>query len=250
MDMSTISAIIQARMGSTRLPGKVMKSINGRPMLHWVVSRLQKSRFLTSVVVATPDTPENDDIEDWCRMESVNCFRGSESNVLDRYYEAAKAHHADQVVRITSDCPLIDPHVVDLVILSHLNNYPAPDYTSNTIFRTYPRGLDTEIFPFKSLEIARKQASDPEHLEHVTPYLYTQCQFKNLSVQNSDDYSHLRLTVDAPEDFSLMTIIYKHFGERFFNWREAVSFLHSQPDLLEINRHIKQKKLACEMHSR
>ena len=169
--MSTkVVAIIQARMGSTRLPGKVLLELAGRTMLGRVVRRVRLAGLVDEVVVATTNAPADDPIVDECRRLPVACFRGSEHDVVERYHRAAAAYRADVVVRITADCPLIDPEVTDHVIRAFLQH--RPDYASNTLHRTYPRGLDTEVFTAAALARACHEASEPYQRTHVTPYIY------------------------------------------------------------------------------
>src|SRR5215813_1256921 len=165
-----ISAIIQARMGSTRLPGKVLMNIGGRSALARVVRRLSRATLIHHVIVATSDLPADDAIVKECARLAVACFRGSESDVLDRYYWAAKANDASAVVRITSDCPLIDPQLVDETIQAF--ETAQADYASNVIPRTYPRGLDTEGFTTEGLAWAWLEAREPHQREHVTPFFH------------------------------------------------------------------------------
>jgi spore coat polysaccharide biosynthesis protein SpsF (cytidylyltransferase family) len=166
-----IVAIIQARMGSSRLPGKTIADVAGRPLLLHVVERTQRARRVDKVVVATTDRSSDDPIADLCQREGIQCFRGSEDDVLDRFYRTAQAHGADVVVRITADCPLIDAAVIDKVIA----RFQAGDcdYVSNILRYTYPDGLDTEVFSFAALERAWREAKKPSEREHVTPYLRT-----------------------------------------------------------------------------
>ena len=163
-------AVIQARMGSTRLPNKVLAELGGRPMLAQVVARVRRARTIDEVVVATTTTRHVDVIEDFCAREGIACFRGSEDDVLDRYYQAARAFNADVVVRITADCPLHDPEVIDAIV-GHFD--PARhDYVSNTIRRSYPDGLDTEVIAMAALERAWRGATWASEREHVTPYIW------------------------------------------------------------------------------
>src|SRR5262249_12160461 len=166
-------AIVQARMGSSRLPGKVLQDLGGEPMLARVLSRLGRSRTLDEVVVATTTEPADDILERFCQERGRPCFRGSEHDVLDRYYKAATAERAAVVVRITSDCPLIEPAIVDRVVAEFQERQPGIDYASNVLpRRTYPRGLDTEVMSFAALDRAWHEDHVPASREHVTPYIY------------------------------------------------------------------------------
>ena len=238
-----IVAIIQARMGSTRLPGKVLMELAGEPMLARCVNRTRRAQTLNEVVVATTVKPADDAIVRLCDEHNWPCFRGSEEDVLDRYYHAAIAHRADVVVRITSDCPLIEPEIVDRVVREFLDLQPEADYACNVLpRRTFPRGLDTEVMRFDVLERAWREDDNPAWREHVT--LYIQCNpdlFRIHGITNEVDYSHMRWTVDIPEDLAFVRCIYDHFGHDRFSWREVLAVLEQHPEWLKINRHVQQK---------
>lgn len=239
-----IVAIIQARMGSTRLPGKILKKVNGRPLLSYQIERLQQSNYINDLVIATTIDEKDDLIVEFCEKNNILSFRGSEEDVLARYYETAKAFKAEAIVRITSDCPIIDVQVVDKTIQYFIdNNF---DYVSNTVERTYPRGLDTEIFTFAALEIAYNEAVLERDREHVTAYFYTNPDiFKISNVRNAMDYSKYRWTVDTEEDFQLIkNIIEKLYIENpQFTLHDTVKLMEANPDWFYINAHIEQKKL-------
>src|SRR5712692_2461671 len=168
--MKTV-CIVQARMGSTRLPGKVLQPILHRPMLCWVINRVKRCRLIDDVVIATTTATQEDPIVDFCTSQGWSFCRGSEADVLDRYYRAAQQFGADHVVRITSDCPLIDRDVTDNVIATYHSVMPAPDYVSNVLIRTYPRGLDTEVLSYAALSRAWSEDQSMRWREHVTPYI-------------------------------------------------------------------------------
>lgn len=242
--MGRVVCIIQARMGSTRLPGKVLRPILGHPMLRWVVHRLERSRLIDDIVVATTEGDNDTPIAELCTAEGWNLFRGSEDDVLDRYHRAATQFNADTVIRVTSDCPAIDPQVVDYVTAAHLGAAPAVDYTSNTLERTYPRGLDCEVFSYQTLQRAWQDAESIPAREHVTYHIYNHPQqFTLHNVRNAVDYSDHRWTVDTPEDFALITRIYEHFGHGDFRWQEVLPLLVLNPDWVALNRHIEQKRV-------
>jgi spore coat polysaccharide biosynthesis protein SpsF len=238
-----IVAIVQARMGSTRLPGKVLKDIHGRTMLARVVRRAGRSALIDKLVVAITEKKADDAIASECDSLSIFCFRGSEDNVLDRYYQAARALSADCIVRITSDCPLIDPEIIDRVVQAFLDN--DQDYASNTIMSTYPRGLDVEIFTFNALEKAwHEAAADFQHV-HVTPYIYMHPdRFKILSVTGDEDWSRYRWTVDTHEDLALIRAVYAKINrDDLFSWRDVLELFKREPNLAELNSQIRQKSL-------
>ena len=241
-----VVAIIQARMGSTRLPGKVMKEILGKPVILWDLDRVSLSKLIDEIVVAIPYGEENDVIVDTIKEynDKVIIARGSEDDVLDRYYQAAVQTNADVVVRITSDCPLIDPVVIDNVIEQFLDN--DCDYCSNSLTRTYPRGLDTEVFSFKALETAWNEAKKDYEREHVTPYIIENPdKFKLLNVANDIDLSHLRWTLDTKDDFEFIDAIYEriHSKKQLFLMDDVLELLDREPELIDINSHIEQKQV-------
>lgn len=238
-----VVGIIQARMGSTRLPGKVLLDLAGEPMLARVVNRVRRAQTLDEVVVATTMQPADDAIVRLCAERGWPCFRGSEEDVLDRYYRAAVAHQTDIVVRITSDCPLIEPEIVDRVVREFLDLQPSVDYACNVLpQRTFPRGLDTEAMRFDVLEQVWREDLNPAWREHVTPYIHRNPDlFRIHGVVNEVDYSDMRWTVDTPEDLAFVRRIYDHFGHNRFSWREVLAVLAEHPEWLEINRHVQQK---------
>jgi spore coat polysaccharide biosynthesis protein SpsF len=236
-----IVAIVQARMGSSRLPRKVLKDLGGATVLDRVLNRLGRSRLIQESLVATTIEPADDAIVEHCERTGRKVFRGSEQDVLDRYYQAAKYVNADVVVRITSDCPVIDPEVTDGTIRAFLDRHA--DYASNVLVRTYPRGLDTEVMTVQALERAWRESNKPHQREHVTPYIYENpSEFKLHGIENDTDCSRHRWTVDTPEDLELLRAIYERFGGRDdFGWREVLKLVESDPSLAEINRNIVQK---------
>ena len=239
-----IVAIVQARMGSTRLPGKVMRTILDKPIILWDIDRISSSTLIDEIVIAIPYGDENDIIDITIKQYSdkIIVLRGSESDVLDRYYKAAVQTKADIIIRITSDCPLIDPTIIDKVIEEFLNK--DCDYCSNTLKLTYPRGMDTEIFTFNVLERAWNEAKEDYEREHVTPYIREHTDFfKQHNVSNEEDLSHLRLTLDTVEDFDLITKIYQHLypAKKMFLLKDIKELLDKQPELIKINEHIMQK---------
>ncbi|MCK4791583.1 MAG: glycosyltransferase family protein [Desulfobacteraceae bacterium] len=237
-----VTAIIQARTGATRLPGKVLEELAGEPMLTRVVNRTRRAKTLDAVVVATTTQPADDVIVGLCQERDWPFFRGSENDILDRYYRAALAFQADVVVRITSDCPLIEPEIIDKIVNEFLSCYPKTDYVSNSLVPTFPRGLDVEVMSFDALKRAWHEDDNPIWREHVTPYIYHQPEkFKIRNVANDTDYSYMRWTVDTPEDLTFARKIYEHFQNDTFTWRQVLHLLELHPEWLEINRHVQQK---------
>lgn len=238
-----IVAIIQAHMGSIRLPGKVLLDLAGMPMLVRDMNRLARAETLDKVVVATTVKPADDAIACLCDKRNWLCFRGSEEDVLDRYYRAAVDHEADVVVRITSDCPLIDPEIVDRVVREFLDLQPELDYASNVFpKRMFPRGLDAEVMRFDALEQAWHEDDNPAWREHVTPYIRRNPGlFRIHGIMSEVDHSHMRWTVDTVEDLAFVCRIYNHFGHDHFSWQDVLAVLKEHPEWLEINRSVQQK---------
>lgn len=230
--MRPVVAIIQARMSSTRLPGKVMREVAGKTILGHVIGRLKAATLIDTVVVATTTERSDDVIENWCEENSVPVYRGSLEDVLDRYYEAALSFSAKTVVRITSDCPLIDPELVDSIVGKFLNG--GFDHVS--VGPTYPDGLDAEVFSFASLEKAHREARLASEREHVTPYIWKNPGVFRLSkITCEKDLSKLRWTVDDDKDLTLVTRIYEGMGAGLFHMDDVLEFLERNPGLSEIN---------------
>lgn len=232
-----IVALVQARMGSTRLPNKVMKPICGVPMIELLLSRLSQAKEVDQIVIATSVDERNQPLVEHVRKLGYACEQGSENDVLDRYVQAALAHQADVVVRITGDCPLMDSALVDEAIC--LFKELGVDYLCNNYPPTYPDGLDIEVFSFKVLEQASQETSEPFNREHVTPYLREPGRFKTASMQHSQDLSDLRWTVDEPADFTVIGKVFQHFHPcTDFTWSEVLNLQDQQPDIFRTNQHI------------
>jgi spore coat polysaccharide biosynthesis protein SpsF (cytidylyltransferase family) len=234
-----IGAILQARVGSTRLPGKVLKPVSGRPVLFHDLDRLLRVRHVGRVIVATTGLPEDQAIVDLTESygRGVGVFRGSPKDVLDRFYQAARKWQLDAVLRVTSDCPLFDPQVSSVVVERFLLG--DCDLACNNMPRTYPHGLDTEVFSFAALGEAWTEARDPYEREHVTPFIRRRPErFRLVNMPYSEDLSRVRLTLDYPEDLELISRIY---GELYkegevFHLDDVLAVLKEKPYLLEINR--------------
>lgn len=239
--MTRTVAIIQARTGSTRLPGKVLLPLLGEPLLVRVVRRVARASTVDATVVATSTSPNDDAIADLAAHEGWLVARGSETDLLDRYLQAARAHGAERVVRITSDCPLIDPDVIDAVV--EALESAAADYASNTLDpRTFPRGLDVEAMTMAALEAAGRADHDPASREHATPFIYRHPElFRLVRVPSDDDRSDHRWSVDTPDDYELVTRIYETLGRDDFTWPEAMAVVEAHPDWMDVNRHVVQK---------
>jgi spore coat polysaccharide biosynthesis protein SpsF len=257
-----VVAIIQGRMSSSRLPGKILADIARQPMLQRVFIRTSRSATVNETIFATTTDSSDDPVAEYCDFSGIPFTRGSQFDVLDRYYQAAKGATADIVVRITADCPVIDPNLIDDVVNTLLED--EYDFVCNRLpppyHRTYPIGLDVEACTFKVLEKAWKEAKEPKHREHAMPYLYEGVEltainrqlqtgisprgFKVALLHHPTDFGEYRWTVDTPEDLEFMRQIYKRFnGRDDFSWKEVLDLVHDNPKLMEINSGVQHKTL-------
>lgn len=242
-------AIIQARVGSTRLPNKVMEIISGKTVLSHVISRVKACALLDVIVIATTILPADDVIVTEAEKCGVKWFRGSEDDVLSRYYFAAQKYNAELVVRITSDCPLFDPHLLT-EMLEHFNAETSKgkrvDYLSNTLIRTYPRGLDAEVFTFGTIEKAHLNATKPYEREHVTPYIYQHPEMFSIHTKTSEkNFSNYRWTLDTYDDLKFIEEIYSVLYEdnELFTTAQILHLLKQRTELALLNAHVEQKKM-------
>ncbi len=240
--------IVQARMGSTRLPNKVLKEVHEKPLLGYLLDRLRRVKNADALVVATTNDPLDDEIVDFCNEEGISVERGEEENVLDRYYTTALSFSADVVVRICADCPLIDPEIVDRVISFYLEHEGEYDYVSNVVERTFPRGMDVEVFSIEALEKAWKEAHSTEEQEHVTLHMMRHPEhFRIANISDPEkNLSHYRLTLDTLEDFQLITLLLNELYQEnpAFTLKDLLATLEKHPDWMQINAHISQKPLS------
>ena len=238
-----ILAVLQARVSSTRFPGKVLREILGTPMILRQVERVRRARSIGGLLLATSVDPADDPLALLCGENGVACFRGSLDDVLDRFYQASLLHQPEHVVRLTGDCPLADPALIDHVVGTHVTR--RSDYTSNTIPPTYPDGLDIEVIRFSCLEQAWREAKLPSEREHVTPFLYGRPnRYRIGAVRNAVDLSALRWTVDEPDDFELVRTVYEALypGNPVFTTEEILAFLERNPALKTWNvRHARNE---------
>ncbi len=231
-------AIVQARMGSTRLPGKMLIDIQGKPLLAHVIDRIREARLIDGIVIATTGNEKDRVIIDFARSRGIAYYVGSEDDVLDRFYRAAREHSAGTIIRITPDDPFKDPEVIDKVAGCYLSYKGQVDYVSNTIKPTYPEGLDVEVFSFKALEKAWQEASAPSEREHVTPYIWNHPGiFRLVNVENEEDLSHLRWTLDTEADLKFTREIYARlYHGQVFLMNDILALLRAEPELSRINQ--------------
>jgi spore coat polysaccharide biosynthesis protein SpsF len=238
------AAILQARVGSTRLPGKILASLGTHPLLEVELQRLKKSKFLDTIIVATTEDLSDDPVIDLCQRLEVRSFRGSCDDVLDRYHRAARAYEVSTIVRITGDCPLIDAAIVDRCLALYRSKEKEIDYVSNCVVRTYARGMDVEIFGRTTLDRVHAEASDASDREHVTTYIRSHPKiFRCADELHSEDWSHVRLTVDTREDLELVRKVFNELTSdgNYFSYEDILDLLRRHPDWLTINQHIRQK---------
>jgi spore coat polysaccharide biosynthesis protein SpsF len=232
-----VGAIVQARMGSTRLPGKTLIDIGGKPLLGHVLERVAVSRHIQKIVVATTSDPADDVLADYLVRQNVRVYRGSAEDVLDRYYQAARLHGISVVVRVTADDPFKEPCVIDRVVEAFHTAAGTLDYASNTLKPSYPEGLDVEVFSFSALERALNEAELPFEREHVTPYIWMHPErFRLQNIEYHEDLSALRWTLDTPDDLEFTRRVY---GELYhgkpFHMDAVIGLLRRRPELVIIN---------------
>jgi spore coat polysaccharide biosynthesis protein SpsF len=233
-----VIAIIQARMGSTRLPGKVLMGVNGRTLLAYQLDRISKSKKLNKVVIATSTLEKDDVIEAFCKDYGVDCYRGSENDVMSRYYECAKKYNPDTVVRMTADCPLIDPEIIDKVVQKFKDN--NVDYCANTVppeTSKFPDGSDIEVFSMKALERANIEVQDEHRREHVTFQFWQDKNYTSSQYIQDKDWSKYRITVDYPEDFEVVQYVFNELKNKkiFGNLDEIINIINSNNKIKEKN---------------
>jgi spore coat polysaccharide biosynthesis protein SpsF len=262
--MKKVVAIIQGRMSSSRLAGKILADIAGSPMLSRVMIRASRAKTLDQIIFATTTDASDQAVAEYCNLAGLDFTRGSLFDVLDRYYQTALQAKADVVVRITADCPVIDSELIDNAVNTVISEQSSVDFVCNRLPppypRTYPIGLDIEVCTFKVLEKAWKKAKEPHHREHVMPYIYEGVKlntdnrllftgesprgFKIALLNHITDFGDYRWTVDTPEDLEFMRQVYSRFdGRDDFTWKEVLDLVHDEPDLMKINAGVQHKTL-------
>jgi len=236
MHLGHVVCIVQARMGSQRLPGKILIELDKYEVYQWVYHRLKSSRLINKIVFATTTNSLDDEFVVKLKNESINYYRGDEQDVLSRYYTVASLEKADTIVRVTCDCPLIDSTLIDKGLLVHKEN--SMHYTSNVIPPTFPDGFDFEIFSFEILESAHKKAKESQEREHVTTWIIKKTENRKNSIQSQENYGNFRVTLDTPEDLVLLRkLICDGRITKSTSYEEILAFLISRPDLTNINKH-------------
>jgi len=238
-----VIALVQARLGSIRLPKKVLKNIAEKPLIEILLERLSKSHEIDEIIVATSDKEENDQLQVLIESLGYKCSRGSENNVLNRFYAAAQEFDADAIVRITGDCPLVDATIVDECIKQYKNK--NVDYVSNLEPASFPDGLDVEVISFAALKQANNEAFSQYDREHVTPFIRNSNKFSKYSIQHHEDFSNQRWSVDEPEDLLVVNNIFKYFApDIFFNWKQVIELLKFNPEIFSDNKFIQNNEGA------
>lgn len=240
-----IVVIVQARMGSTRLPGKILKQVLGKPLIQFLIERLERIKLKNSIIVATTTNSKDDILIDLCKKLGISTFRGSEEDVLERFFQAATQSKADVIVRICADSPLLDPLLIDEVIEYFLSN--SYDYVTTGLERTFPLGMDVEVFSMKSFQSVSEQAKAVEEREHVTPFYYRHPELFRIGIfKAKEDYSKFRWTVDTIEDFEVVSqmleMLYASHPE--FSFSDIIELAKNHPKLQKINSHIQQRYVA------
>lgn len=239
-----ISAIIQARVGSTRLPNKVFADLCGKPLLWHIINRVSHANKIDHICIATTTNPVDDGLASWVADQKIDLFRGSEEDVLSRYYEAALNFRPDTIVRITADDPFKDPEVIDEVI--NLFQKEQLDFAFNNKPPSFPEGLDTEVFSMKALETANYQSKDPYEREHVTQFFYRHPEkFKQGNLSCSTDISYLRWTIDTLQDYEMAKKVYNSlYGKKeIFLMKDILDLLQKHPEIQEINSKVKRSDM-------
>jgi spore coat polysaccharide biosynthesis protein SpsF len=245
MSKPKVAAIIQARMASSRLPGKILTMLGHQPALEWMINRVGRSKLVDQVIIATTSDPSDDVVQTFCEDRSITCYRGDMYDVLDRVYQAAKQNKADVVLRLTGDCPFIDPEMLDDLIHMFLSIEPPLDFAANRLpmERTVPIGLDAEICSIGALEKVWQESTVKHHREHVMPYFYENPEkFNIMHLENDPDYGHLRWTLDTSEDLLMLQKVAEHFdGRDDFSWLEVLKLIEEKPEIQEINTGVRHK---------
>lgn len=241
-----VIATIEARMRSSRLPGKILMPLVGKPSLWRLVERARRSRWVSDVVVATTVSPEDDAVEHWAKEEGVSFYRGSEEDVLGRVLDAAKAFHGDVIVELTGDCPLIDPEMMDALIRQYMES--DCDYVSNILKRTYPRGWDTQVFSTELLGEVDRLTRDPADRENVSLYIYEHPERYKLGGMEAPPKLYgpdIRICVDRMEDYQVVSAIYEALypANPLFSSHDVMDFLRNSPEIAKLNAHVQQKKV-------
>lgn len=239
-----INVSIEARMTSSRLPGKVMMPLGNTHVLDMMVQRVKKSKHVNDIIIATTINKEDDVIVEFCKANNISYFRGSENNVFERVLQTHEKFNTDLVVELTGDCPFLEASIIDKVIETYLDN--SYDYVSNWIEHTYPIGMSVQVYKYEALKEISKKELTYQDTEHVTPEFYTSGKYKIFNVEAPKEltYPQLSITLDTKEDYEIMNNIATHFGTIDFTLKQTIDYIKSNPELLDINASIKRKGLS------
>ncbi len=240
-----INISIEARMTSSRLPGKVLKSINGVTNLELMVNRIKNSQYVNDIIVATTINSQDDEIVNWCEKNNISYFRGSENNVYERVLQTHEKYSSDVIVELTGDCPLLEKSIIDEVIKFYFEN--DFEYVSNCLKITYPIGLAVQVYSLKTLKsVSTNRELEYQDMEHVTPYLYTSGKYKihNIEANKKHYMPDLSITLDTTQDFNLIETICKNFDNIYFTLDDILDFIKRHPHLKEMNKSVKRKGLS------
>lgn len=239
---SKILVSIEARMTSSRFPGKVLMPVKGKPMLQWMIERVKEAKSIDGIIVATTVRETDQAIEDLCKKLGVFCFRGSEEDVLMRVLNAHQKFGSDVIVELTGDCPLVDPALIDRCV-NYYKEHPEFDYVTNGIKHTYPMGMGVQVFGRKVLEEVERTSQDPLDREHVSRYIYQSGKFQcaYLSAEGEEKWPELEITLDTREDYALLCKIIENFPDHRFTVKDIVRFMRANPELLKVNAGVFRK---------
>lgn len=233
-----IGAVIQARMGSSRMPGKIFYKVGEKSFLELMIDRVKKSTYLSRIIVATSQEKKDDVVEQFCREKGIDCFRGSELDVIDRYYQCAQVYRIDTVVRLTADCPLVDPQIVDATIqLFRSGSYDYASVNTPPESRKFPDGCDVEVFSFAALKKAHETVTDCLFREHLTFQFWKDKSYQMIQMKSHEDYSLYRITVDYPEDAQVVGFIFEELVRqgKFGHLDEIIEILNVNKDIFKLN---------------
>lgn len=241
--MNKATVIIPVRIGSTRLPKKILLKLNNHEVLWHLINRIRYANTIDNIIIAIPDTEQDDETYEYCKNNlDVEIYRGSESNVLKRYYDCATTYNVKDIVRITQDCPLIDPKIIDKIVNYYFRN--SYSYVSNAIEYTFPDGMDVEVFSYELLKYSYYHSILPSEKEHPTRFMRNCGKFKLKNISASKNYPKYRLTLDYPEDYEVLNNIFTHFGNEIFSLDDIIEYLNEHPEIANLNTKYKINEIV------